>query len=112
MLFKREKNPPTYCHKTIDGNNFFILIKNNLKGKSKKGRMEIGNRRGTVTRGLFFFISLFKTTEICFGSPKWEFCTGKKHFALGKNRKNDFAPSEKYSSYAYDDICNVHVRLL
>ena len=31
----------------------------------------------------------------------WEFSTGKKHFTPGKKiRKNDFAPSEKYSSYA------------
>ena len=31
---------------------------------------------------------------------KWEFSSGKKHFTSGKNRKNGFAPSEKYSSYA------------
>ena len=70
-----------------------------------------------VQRTLFFcfcfFFSLFKTTEICFEStkmeplkfvlslPKWDFFTGKKHFTTGKKfRKTDFAPSEKYSSYA------------
>ena len=45
----------------------------------------------------FFFFSLFKTTKICFGLPKWKFSTGKKHFTLGKKiRKNDLAPSKNF----------------
>ena len=48
-------------------------------------------------------LSTFQTTEICFGSTKWEFSTGKKAFHAGKKiSKNDFAPSEKYSCYASD----------
>ena len=42
----------------------------------------------------FFCFSLFKSTEICFGSTTMGIFTGKKI------RKNDFTPSEKYSSYA------------
>ena len=46
---------------------------------------------------LFYFIfSLFKTLKFVLGLPKWEFSTRKKI------RKNDFAPSEKHSSYAPD----------
>ena len=50
----------------------------------------------------FFFFSLFKTTEICFGSTKMGIFYQEKVFhARKKIRKNDFAPSEKYSSYAH-----------
>ena len=31
----------------------------------------------------FFHFTLFKTTEICFGSTKMEISTGKKHFTPG-----------------------------
>ena len=43
----------------------------------------------------------FETTEICLGSTKMgNFYREKAYFTSGKNRKNDFAPSEKYSSNA------------
>ena len=48
----------------------------------------------------FFCFSLFKTTEICFGSTKMEIFYREKAFHVGKKiRKNDFASSEKFSSY-------------
>ena len=72
--------------------------KENLKmegGKLKKGRRKHHNLR----RGLFFFLMKFVLSL-----PKCEFSTGKKHSTPGKKiRKNDFAPSEKYSSYAPED---------
>ena len=51
---------------------------------------------------LFFFFrfSLFKTTEICFGSIKTEIFYREKAFHAGKKiRKKDFVPSEKFSCY-------------
>ena len=49
----------------------------------------------------FFLLFTFENDEICFGSTKMGFSTGKKHFTPGKTiRKNDFAPSEKYACYA------------
>ena len=49
----------------------------------------------------FFCFSLFKTTEICFGSTKAGIFYWEKAFHTWKKiRKNDFAPSEKCSSYA------------
>ena len=46
----------------------------------------------------FFCLSLFKTTKICFGSTKMEIFYWEKSFLAGKKiRKNDFAPSEKFS---------------
>ena len=49
----------------------------------------------------FFCLSLFETTEICFGSTKMNNFTRKNHISpREKIRKSDFAPSEKYSSYA------------
>ena len=52
--------------------------------------------------GWFFFAFHFsKRLKFVFGLLKWEFFTGKKVFhAEKKIRKNDFAPSEKYSCYA------------
>ena len=56
-------------------------------------------------RGLSFFFLLFiKTTEISFGSTKWEFSTEKKrkkenHFTPGKKSRETTSPYEKYSSY-------------
>ena len=48
----------------------------------------------------FFCFSLFKTTEICFGSTKMGIFYRKKEFHTGKKIwGNDFAPSEKYFSY-------------
>ena len=45
----------------------------------------------------FFLISLFKTTEICFGSTKMgiTFLPGRSISRREKIRENDFAPSEK-----------------
>ena len=54
-----------------------------------------------------FCYSLFKTTEICCGSTKIGIFYWEKVFHAGKKiRKNDFAPSEKYSSYAPGDKAN------
>ena len=42
-----------------------------------------------------------KPLRIVLGLPKWEFSNGKNAFHAGKIiQKNDFTPSEKYSSYA------------
>ena len=49
----------------------------------------------------FFVFSLFKTTEICLGATKvWIFYREKAFYTGKKIRKSDFAPSEKFSSYA------------
>ena len=49
----------------------------------------------------FFCFALFKTTKICFGSTKMGIFYREKAFHVTKKIwKNDFAPSEKYSSYA------------
>ena len=48
-----------------------------------------------------FCYSLFKTTEICFGSTKIGIFYGEKAFDAGKN---DFAPSKNFSSYAPGQI--------
>ena len=49
----------------------------------------------------FFCFSFFKMTEICFGFTKMEiFYWEKAFYAWKKIRKNDFAPSEKFSCYA------------
>ena len=46
-----------------------------------------------------------KFVNLILGLPRWEFSTGKKHFTQGKKtKKNDFAPSEKYSSDASEDV--------
>ena len=48
-----------------------------------------------------FAIHFSKPLKFVLGLPKWEFSTGKKAFQAGeKIRKNDFAPSENFSSYA------------
>ena len=49
----------------------------------------------------FFCFSLLKTTEICVGSTKMGIFYRENTFHAGKKIwKNDFALSEKYSSYA------------
>ena len=49
----------------------------------------------------FFCFSLFKPTKICFGPTKKEIFYREKAVHAGKKiRKNDFAPSEKFSCYA------------
>ena len=81
------------------------------EGKLKKGRwkLENGRRKSYKMRTwgedfffFFFSFSLFKTTEICFRSTKMGiFYREKIHFPPWKKiKKNYFAPSEKYSSYA------------
>ena len=43
---------------------------------------------------VFVWLSLFKTTEICFGSTKMGISTGKKHLTPGKIRKMTFPPQK------------------
>ena len=58
----------------------------------------------------FFLLSLFKTTNICFGSTKMEIFYREKAFHAGKkNQEKDFAPSEKFSCYAPANICTTQV---
>ena len=65
------------------------------EGKSKKGN---GRRKSyKMRRGFFFSFHFSIPLEFVLGLPKWEFSTHKNEFHA---RKNDFAPSEKYSSYA------------
>ena len=48
-----------------------------------------------------FFLLLFKTTKICFGSIKMEIFYRERAFHTGKKiTKNDFVPLEKFSCYA------------
>ena len=55
----------------------------------------------------FFHFSLFKMNEICFWSTKMGIFYRVKAFHAGKKiRKNDFAPSEKFSCYAPVDGTN------
>ena len=55
-----------------------------------------------------FCFSLFKTTEICFGSTKMGiFYQDKAVHVREKIRKNYFVPSEKYSSYAPEAGCKI-----
>ena len=56
-----------------------------------------------MRRELFFFLAFHPSKRLKFvlGLPKQESSTGKKYLMLGKKiKKNDFAPSEKYSCYA------------
>ena len=70
--------------------------KENQKREGGKLKMEGGKvtkwKNCFVFLFLFFGFSLFKTTEIYFGLPKWEFSSGKKKkFHAGKKfRKNYF----------------------
>ena len=90
--------------------------KENRKKEGGKLKMEGGNvtKRGEDFFVLFLFLffvsdlllllllfcSLFKRTEICFGSTKMEIFYRRKAFYAGKKiRKNDFAPSEKSACY-------------
>ena len=68
------------------------------KGNCKRGGGKLKMERGKVWKWVEDLFSLFETTGICFGFTKMEISTGKKAFHAGK--KCDFAPSEKYSSYA------------
>ena len=79
--------------------------KENQKRESRKLKMEAGKRVTKWGEDLLFFIFLFfffflLSLKFVLGLPKLEFCTGKSIHTGKKIRKNDFAPSEKYSSYA------------
>ena len=62
-----------------------------------------------MRRGLFFFFFFFfachfsKPVKFVLGLPKWNVLPGKSIQAgwekITKSRKNDFAPSEKFSCY-------------
>ena len=80
----------------------------NIKWKEEKLQNEEGTLFCLFVFGLFFVFCFFffafhfsKPLKFVWGLPKWEFSAGKNHFMPGKKiRKKDFAPSEKYSSYA------------
>ena len=82
-----------------------ILLENQ---KREGGKLEMEGWKVTsykMRRGLFFFFffafHFSKPQKFVLGLPKGEFSTGKGHFTpRRKIRKNDFAPSEKYSSNA------------
>ena len=65
--------------------------------------MERGKVR-KMMRGLFFFFFFcfsLENLKFVLGLPKWGIFYRKKAFQHGKkSQENDFAPSEKYSSYA------------
>ena len=63
-----------------------LEISADLPGKDRQGKGENGAEQK-------------ENNKIVLSLPKWEFFTTKKHFTPGKNQENDFAPSEKYSSY-------------
>ena len=73
------------------------------EGKLKKGRLKIENRRDEsykIRRGplfffFFFFFSLFKTTEICFGSTRMGIFYQEKSFHAGKKSGNMTLPPMK-----------------
>ena len=72
--------------------------KENQKRKGGKLKMKGGKLQND--KFLFLFPFTFKTTEICSGSTKMGIFYREKAFQTGKIiRKNDLAPSEKYSSY-------------
>ena len=64
--------------------------------------MENGEEKKENGKSIFFSFHFSKPLKFVLGLPKWEFSTGERHFTPGKKkkRKNDFAPSEKYFSYA------------
>ena len=96
-------------------------ISADLSGKERQGKIEQKRRKiekGKVEnwkwkeeklqneeRTFFFFFFAFQTTEICFGSTKMGiFYQGKSISHREKKiRKNNFALSEKHSSYAPGD---------
>ena len=73
----------------------------NENGINKKYKM----RRGTFFFLLFFF-SLFKTTEICFGSTKMRIFYLEKAFHAGgkKSGKINLPPQKKYSCNPPDQM--------
>ena len=71
-----------------------------VKGKVENWKWKV-EKWGEAFFFFFFCLSLFKTTKICFGSTKVVIFYQEKAFHAGKKiRKNDFAPSEKFSCYA------------
>ena len=80
------------------------------KGGNKEERENGGGRKVWKWKWaenfffFFFYLSLFETTEICLGLPKWTIFTWKIHISpREKIGKTDFATSEKYSSHASAD---------
>ena len=66
------------------------------KGKSKGKKYE--NEKKTFFSFAFHFL---KPQKFVWGVPKWKTSTGKKHISRRERIwTSDFAPSEKYSSYA------------
>ena len=101
------------CHlKRLQGDCFFFLLKSVRTGLSDGSPHD----RPRYTHGIYIWRAtnarythgmlqsrdaIEARLKFVLGLPKWEFCSGKKHFTPGNQiRKNDFAPSEKYSSYA------------
>ena len=79
------------------------------KGGKKEGKVKMEGGESSkirkIRRGSFFFFffafHFSKRLKFVLGVPKWKFSTGKKAFHAGKKiKKNDFAPSEKFSCYA------------
>ena len=67
--------------------------------KKENGAEKMQNaKKGRWKFFLLFSFHFSKPLKFVFCLPKWEISTGKKI------RKNDFVPSEKYSSYAPDLI--------
>ena len=88
-------------------------ISTDLPGKKRQGKKGKGvkiekNRREIATgrwKSYKICFSLFKTTKISFGSTKMEIFYQEKSISRReKIRKNDFAPSEKFSCYTPDSI--------
>ena len=71
----------------------------NVKGKV--GKLKIEGRKVTKWGDFFFFLfsffcfSLFKTTEICFGSTKMEIFYQEKAFHTGKKSGKMTLPPQK-----------------
>ena len=90
----------------------FLLTYREKRGKEKGKGVKIEKKRRKIVKGKVeklqneertFCFSLFKTTKICFRSTKMEIFYREKAFHTGeKIRKNDFAPSEKFSCYTSD----------
>ena len=65
------------------------------KGEKLKKKKRRGPPPFFFSLSLFFCFSLFKTTEIVLGLPKWEFSNGKKHFTMGKKSGKMTLPTPK-----------------
>ena len=106
------------------GNFCWPTGKNRARKKGKKGKMgrkegkferkEVkiwkwkGKRYENEQRTFFFFPPHFlKSPKFVWGLPEWTIFTGKNHISRRqKIGKTEFAPSEKYSSFA--PVCSQH----